>query len=134
MAKETETVVVPTVTATVQDESGKVEVKSGAEAKKLIDKALDAPNTPTSMRTLAEDLPEKDEVQKAVKAAMLADNPHDEVKEKVKVVKASPDAEDTPSGYALTKVAGVTSHTERAEKYARYKSAKRWGTITVEDV
>ena len=39
---------------------------------------------------LAKKLPEKDDVQKAIKAGMLAKNPQEEVKNKVKVVKASP--------------------------------------------
>jgi hypothetical protein len=85
-----------------------------------------------AMRELAEDLPEKDEVQAAYKAQFLADDKGTEAKEKVKVVKASPDAEDTPSGAALIKAAGESNDTKRGEKYLREKTAKRWGYVPVE--
>lgn len=89
--------------------------------------------TPEPLRELAKDLPEKDEVQKATKAAMLADTTQAEVKEKVKAVKASPNAEETPSGAAMIKVAGISDDTKRGEEYAREKTAKRWGYAPVED-
>jgi len=87
--------------------------------------------TPQSMRVLAEDLPEKDEVQKAYKDAMLADTAQAEAKAKVVVVNASPNADETPSGAALKKVAGVSNDTERGEKYLRAKTAQRWGHVPV---
>lgn len=90
------------------------------------------PNPP-AMRTLAEDLPEKDAVQKATKAAMLADSAQEEAKEKAKVVDASPNAAETPSGAALKKVTSVSNDTERGERYAREKTAVRWGYVPVED-
>jgi hypothetical protein len=89
--------------------------------------ALDVPPTPEPLRELAEKLPEKDDVQKATKAAMLADTPQEEVKEKVKAVKGSPDAADTPSGGALIKVAGIADTIERGEAYTREKTAIRHG-------
>ena len=91
------------------------------------------PEMPRSMQALAEDLPEKDEVQKAYKKQMLAQDMQVAAKEKVKIVDASPDADDTPSGYALKKVAGIAHDGDRGEAYARHKSAKRWGYIPVED-
>jgi hypothetical protein len=93
--------------------------------------AASAPPTPEHMRKLAEDLPEKDEVQKATKAAMLAETPAEEVKHKLKVVEASPNAEDTPSGYALKAVASIADDEERGEKYTAHKSARRWGYAPV---
>jgi hypothetical protein len=87
--------------------------------------------TPRSLRVLAEDLPEKDEVQKAYKDAMLADTAQDEAKAKVRAVDASPDADATPSGIALKKAAGVSNDTERGEKYSRAKTAARWGHVPV---
>lgn len=91
------------------------------------------PEMPPALRELAKDLPERDEVQRAYKAQMLADDMQDAAKEKVKVVKASPDAIDTPSGYALTKAAGIAHDADRGEAYARHKSAKRWGYVPVDD-
>lgn len=88
--------------------------------------------TPRSLRVLAEDLPEKDKVQKAYKDAMLADTAQAEAKAKVVVVDASPNAAETPSGAALKKVAGVSHDTERGEKYLREKTAHRWGYVPVE--
>lgn len=88
--------------------------------------------TPRSLRALAEDLPEKDKVQKAYKDAMLADSAQAEAKAKVVAVDASPNAAETPSGSALKKVAGVSNDTERGEKYLREKTAARWGYVPVE--
>jgi hypothetical protein len=87
------------------------------------------PELPAPMRELAEKLPEKDDVQKAYKAQMLAEDMHVAAKQKVKIVDASPDADDTPSGYALKKVAGIAHDGDRGEAYAREKSAKRWGYV-----
>lgn len=87
--------------------------------------------TPESMRVLAEDLPVKDEVQKAYKDAMLADTAQAEAKAKVIAVDASPNADETPSGAALKKVAGISNDTERGEKYLREKTAMRWGYVPV---
>lgn len=115
---------------TVTGDLNDVKTSTGKEARKQVSRALDVPPTPEPLRTLAEDLPEKDEVQKATKAAMLADTPGQEAKEKVKAVKASPDAEDTPSGHAMAKVAGITDNVERGEAYAREKAARRWGYVT----
>jgi hypothetical protein len=109
------------------------EAFTGKEAKKIISDALDVPPNSDATRALAEDLPEKDEVQKATKAAMLADSPKQEVAEKVKVVKASPDSEDTPSGHAMIKVAGVSNNIERGEKYLREKNARRWNTYPADE-
>lgn len=97
------------------------------------DLARDLPvSVPRSMRRLARDLPERDSVQKAYKQQMLASDPQAEHKAKVKIVEASPDAEETPSGYALKKTAGISHDTERGEAYAREKSARRWGYAPVE--
>ena len=87
--------------------------------------------TPRSMRALAEDLPERDKVQKAHKDAMLADSAQAEAKAKATIVDESPNADATPSGAALKKVAGVSNDTERGEKYLREKTAHRWGYVPV---
>lgn len=86
---------------------------------------------PESLRILAEDLPEKDAVQRAVKDGMLADTAQQEAKAKAKVVDESPDAANTPSGYALKQVTGVANDAKRGEEYARHKQAQRWGTEPV---
>jgi hypothetical protein len=99
---------------------------------KNVGKDLGAPN-PESLQALAEDLPEKDEVQKAYKEQMQADSAQAEAKAKVKIVDASPDAAETPSGYALKKVAGISNDTERGEKYAQHKSAKRFGVVVADE-
>jgi hypothetical protein len=90
-------------------------------------------STPQAMQVLAEDLPEKDAVQKAHKEALLADSPQAEVKAQVKIVDESPNAAETPSGAALKKVAGVGNDTERGERYAREKTAVRWGYVPVDE-
>jgi hypothetical protein len=90
------------------------------------------PNPP-SLRVLADDLPEKDEVQKAVKAGMLADSAQQEAREKAKVVDASPNADETPSGYALKKVTGIAHDTKRGEEYLRHKTARRWGYVPADE-
>lgn len=91
------------------------------------------PEMPAAMRALAEDLPEKDEVQKAYKRQMLAMDQQAADREKVKIVNASPDAGDTPSGYALKKVVGIAHDGDRGEAYAREKSAKRWGYVPADE-
>jgi hypothetical protein len=92
--------------------------------------AIDAgAGAPAGMREAAEDLPEKDPVQKAIKAAMLADDAQTEAKEKAKVVDESPDAGETPSGIALKAVTGIADDVKRGEEYARIKSAVRHGTV-----
>lgn len=82
---------------------------------------------PQAIRDLAKNLPEKDRVQKATKAGMLADTAQDEAKAKAQVVDASPNADQTPSGTALKKVTGIANDTERGEAYQRERAAKRWG-------
>ena len=91
------------------------------------------PEMPAPMRKLAEKLPEKDEVQEAYKAQMLSMDMQDAAKEKVKIVDASPDAAETPSGYALKKVAGIAHDADRGEAYAQHKSARRWGYVRVDE-
>lgn len=83
--------------------------------------------TPDTLRTLAEDLPSNDKVQKAYKDAMLADTAQAEARAKVVAVNESPNAADTPSGTALKETAGISNDTERGEKYTEVKTAKRWG-------
>lgn len=92
---------------------------------------LGSPN-PATMARLAEDLPEKDKVQKAYKAAMTTDSPQEQVKQKVIIVEESPNASETPSGHALKEVAGIANDTERGEEYTRIKTAKRWGYTPAE--
>lgn len=89
--------------------------------------------TPGPLRRLAEDLPEKDKVQKAYKDAMLADTAQHEAQAKARVVDASPNADETPSGYALKKVTGVSNDTDRGEQYLRHKTARRWGYVPVDE-
>jgi hypothetical protein len=101
-----------------------------AQADEAIEDVLDAgAGVPPSMEDAAEDLPEKDEVQKAYKEGMLADTADEEVKAKVKAVDASPDAAETPSGGALKAVEGISDPVEQGEAYAREKSARRFGYV-----
>jgi hypothetical protein len=86
-----------------------------------------------AMREAAEKLPEKDDVQKAIKAAMLADDAQTEATEKAKVVDASPDSDETPSGIALKAVAGISDDVNRGEEYSRIKSAVRHGYVPADD-
>jgi hypothetical protein len=87
---------------------------------------------PASMREAAEDLPERNDVQKAIKAAMLADDAGTEAKEKAKVVELSPDSPETPSGAALLATADIKDDVKRGEEYARIKSAVRHGYVPAE--
>src|SRR5687767_12618329 len=103
-----------------------------AKAKEATQDALDeGAGAPDAQMAEAEALPEKDDVQKGVKAAMLADTGKEEAEAKLKVVEASPDSIDTPSGYALSKVAHIADNVERGEEYTREKTAKRWGYVPV---
>jgi hypothetical protein len=88
------------------------------------------PESPSSLRDLAEDLPEKDEVQEAYKDQMLADDMQVAAEAKVRAVEASPNAAETPSGGALIATAHIAHDGDRGEAYAREKSARRWGYIT----
>ena len=100
------------------------------KADAAVEKVLDAgAGVPESYVEAAEALPEHDDVQKATKAAMLAETGQEEAQEKAKVVEASPNAADTPSGYALQETAGIADNVERGNEYARIKSAKRWGYV-----
>jgi hypothetical protein len=85
------------------------------------------PESPASMRELAEDLPEKDEVQVATKEQILALDMQEAAQKKVEVVEASPNAADTPSGHALIETADIAHDGDRGEAYARAKAEKRWG-------
>jgi hypothetical protein len=104
--------------------------QSDAQVEKAKENLLDAgAGSPPTMEAAAEALPEKDEVQKAHKDAMTADSTDEEVKAKVRVVKASPDAAETPSGGALIAVQGISDPVEQGEAYAREKSARRFGSV-----
>jgi hypothetical protein len=117
-----------------QDQTG-VSLKDAAVEVKTDDKVADLPpSTPPELRRLAEDLPEKDAVQKAYKQAMTTTDHQVEAKNKAKVVDESPNAAETPSGAALKKTAGISNDTERGEEYARIKSGLRHGTILPEDL
>jgi len=104
--------------------------KADAKTDAAIEKVLDAgAGVPDSYIEAAEALPEHDEVEKATKAAMLAETGQEEAQEKAKVVDASPNSIDTPSGFALKATAGIKDNIARGNEYARIKSAKRWGYI-----
>lgn len=105
--------------------------KDNPEADKAVNDAIDAAaGAPAPERAAAEALPEGDEVEKAHKDALLADDAQEEAQAKVRVVDASPDASDTPSGHALKETAGIADDVERGEAYARAKAEKRWGYVT----
>ncbi len=103
---------------------------SSDKANAATNEVLDAgAGVPDAYIEAAEALPEKDDVQKAYKAAMLAETGQEEAQEKLKAVEASPNASDTPSGFALQETAGIADNVERGNEYARIKSAKRWGYV-----
>jgi hypothetical protein len=79
------------------------------------------------VRRLAENLPEKDAVQKAYKDALTTEDRQKEAQAYLKAAEESPDALDTPSGYALKESAGESNDTLRGEKYERARAARRWG-------
>jgi hypothetical protein len=117
--------------ATEADGSPKeVSTLSGAETHEALNEVADAgAGAPPEQRDAAEDLPERNEVQKAIKAGMLADDAQTEAKEKAKVVKLSPDSPETPSGGALLATAGISDDIKRGEEYSRIKSAIRHGYV-----
>lgn len=113
--------------------SPSVSLKDADVEVKTDDKSADLPpSTPAELRRLAEDLPEKDAVQKAYKEAMTTTDHQTEAKAKAKVVDESPNADQTPSGIALKKVAGISNDTERGEAYARERAAVRHGWVPVD--
>ena len=106
--------------------------QEGAERTDVMTADVGAPY-PDTIRDLAADLPEKDPVQKAYKQQMLADSTQAEARAKAKIVDESPDSDETPSGSALKKVAGIAHDAKRGEAYAREKSAVRWGYVPVDE-
>ena len=103
---------------------------SKKQTEEAVEDVLDAgAGAPAGYEEAAEALPAKDEVQKEVKAAMLAETAQEEAQHKAAVVDASPNAAETPSGAALKATAGIADDQERAEEYARVKSSVRWGYI-----
>ncbi len=82
---------------------------------------------PEEFKRLAENYPEGDAVLKAYKDGLTADSPQEEAEAYARASKESPRASETPSGYALEKVASHGHDTERGEKYARAKASRRWG-------
>lgn len=121
-----------TTSASGQESGGNTYVESdSSEGKAAIQEVLDdGAGAPPGMEKAAKALPEKDDVQKGVKEAMLADTGQEEAQAKADVVAASPDAPDTPSGGALEATKGISDNVERGEEYAREKSARRWGYVT----
>lgn len=107
------------------DEKKNTESKADAAKEKVLDAGAGAPN---AMRDAAESLPEKDNVQKAYKKQLLAEDTAAETAAKVEIVKASPDADETPSGAALLAVAGESDPIKQGEEYQRRKAAVRRGT------
>jgi hypothetical protein len=110
-----------------QNDLASVEVKTDVKTANL------GPANSDEVRRLAEDLPEKNAVQKAYKEALTTDDPHKEARAYLKAAEESPDAMETPSGYALKKSVGVSNDTERGEKYAAHKTARRWGYRYVDE-
>ncbi len=104
---------------------------TASENKGARNDAIDAvAGAPAGMRQAAEDLPEGDAVKDAIKESLLATDAQTEARAKVKVIDDSTTgAEDTPSGFALKKVAGIADDVERGNEYARLKSAKRHGAV-----
>lgn len=101
------------------------------KTKEAVQEITDAgAGAPEGLQAAAEALPEKDDVQKATKEAMLAETGQDEAQAKSDAVAASPDAPDTPSGGALEATKGISDNVERGEAYAREKSQRRWGYVT----
>lgn len=108
----------------------KKDAPSATNTDEAVEDVLDAgAGVPAGYEEAAEALPEKDEVQKEVKAAMLAETSQEEAQHKAAVVDASPNAADTPSGHALKETAGIADPVERGNEYARVKSGVRWGYV-----
>src|SRR4051812_45925209 len=68
------------------------------------------------VRRLAENLPEKDAVQKAYKEALTTESRQKEAQAYLKAAELSPNALETPSGYGLKESAGESNDTVRGEK------------------
>lgn len=115
---------------TKQDPAGfEAEVKT-----KTDDLSADlSPANSDEMRRLAEDLPERNAVEKAYKAALTTESPQKEAKAYLKVAEESVDALDTPSGHGLKESVGESNDTKRGEKYARAKTARRWGYVPADE-
>jgi len=108
----------------------KAKTASDKETDEAVEEVLDAgAGVPAGYEEAAEALPEKDEVQKAHKEAALAETGQEEAQAKAKIVEASPDSPETPSGAALLETAGIEDNVERGNEYARVKSMHRWGYV-----
>lgn len=116
----------PAPAVTADGSPKEVRPASAADINAVIDAGAGAP---PAMRQAAEDLPEKNDLQKAIKNAMLADDAQTEAKEKAKVVELSPDSPETPSGGALLETADIADDVKRGEEYARIKAAIRHGYV-----
>jgi hypothetical protein len=122
------------VTVTGGDAGAAAEPVSDKDERAATNAAIDAAaGAPAAQREAAEDLPEKDDVQKNIKKGLTADDAQTEAKAKAAVVDDSPNAAETPSGGALKAVAGISDDVERGEAYEREKSARRWGYVKAED-
>jgi hypothetical protein len=115
--------------AKAQKSAGAEQTSAGAkEGKTPRNVGADLGSTvPESFKDKAQDYPDGDPVLKATKKALTADSAQEEAKAKAEISKESPRASETPSGHALEEVASETNDTERGEKYARAKAARRWG-------
>lgn len=91
---------------------------------------------PEDFRGKADDVVNANDPEgEAYRDQITAKSAQDEAKAKAKRVEsdASPDAQDTPSGAALSAVAGISDDAKRGEAYARAHDAVRRGTVAPED-
>ena len=94
---------------------------------------LGSPNS-EEMRERAEELlPDRTDVEKAYKEQLTTDDAQKEAKASLKISELSLDSPETPSGYGLKKAAGESNDTKRGEKYARAKTARRWGYVPADE-
>jgi hypothetical protein len=108
---------------------------SESEAREAVNDVIDSgAGAPEPQREAAENLPDKNPMDKAIKKAYNANDAQTEAKAKKEVVEMSADSAETPSGHALIKTAGIADDVKRGEEYNRIKMAVRLGaTIPAED-
>lgn len=92
-----------------------------------------SPANSDETRRLAENLPDRTPIEKAYKEQLTTEDPQKEAKASLRISELSFDSPDTPSGYGLKESVNESNDTKRGEKYARAKTARRWGYVPVDE-
>ena len=107
---------------------------SSVDADAVLEGVYDGRPYTEEVRDLAEkSVKPTDAVNEAYLDQILAEDHQSEAKAKVAIVEESPASEETPSGAALQKTAGIADDVKRGEAYQREKAARRHGYVPVDE-